>query len=194
MSMRKHTWWSRKYLTKILADRIPLVISFIFNSYYLQIAYRSKYGDTNCSDAWLLTNAWCIVDRVCSSWRFHFKLESFSLMTSFASATSLLTTSPAVRISVISPTPWPAYMAMLSTSPVAVAFGTVPANRRISLCWSQELLVSCPFLVSDAKGTKCAIQAAISGRANYSTEIHHVQISQYICVYLPLENSWFKER
>jgi hypothetical protein len=73
-------------------------------------------------------------------------------------------------------------MAMLSTSPVAVAFGTVPANRRISLRWSQELFVSSSFLVSDPKGTKCAIEAAISGRANYSTEIQDVRISQYMCL------------
>lgn len=46
--------------------------------------------------------------------------------------TSLWTTSPAGNISLMRPIPWPAYIAMLSISPVVLMFGTVPANLRIS--------------------------------------------------------------
>jgi hypothetical protein len=81
-----------------------------------------------------------------------------------------LTTSLAGMISVISPTPWPAYMAMLSISPVAVAFGTVPANRRISLCWSQELFGQLSIPSFRCISTKCAIEGAISDMANYCTK------------------------
>ena len=56
-------------------------------------------------------------------------------MSSWASSTSLFTTSPAATTSLISPTPSPAYIAMLSRSPVVDAFGTVPANRPITFSW-----------------------------------------------------------
>nr|ACU17214.1 unknown [Glycine max] len=41
------------------------------------------------------------------------------------------------------PTPWPAYITMLSKSPVVVLFGTVPAKPRISL--STPLIVEWPM-------------------------------------------------
>lgn len=65
---------------------------------------------------------------------------NFCLIRSWAPSTSLFTTSAAGKISLMRPTLWPAYITMLSMSPVVVTFGTVPARRRISIsCWSVQL-------------------------------------------------------
>lgn len=65
-----------------------------------------------------------------------FSTANFWSIRSWAPFTSLSITSPAGRISVMRHTPSPAYIAMLSMSPVVVTFGTVPAKRWISFsCW-----------------------------------------------------------
>lgn len=56
-------------------------------------------------------------------------------MISCAPSTSILTMFSAGKISLISPTPWPAYMTMLSISPCVASFGAVPAKRGISFSW-----------------------------------------------------------